>query len=343
PVDMYAIGGDVLDWPERDAGMKVSPAFELAQRLARFTADEPYAVGQFDLRQYSAQHVTFRRHLADVARQPARVLHDQADVPGIRSGRCDLGRADFELRRDQRLPQQPLRKARDLFLAQGGRGVGKYRHPVPAADLDLAELWMLEWSPGHVSGVVRVRRCDALRPFVGLEVVLDRMVTEPVDPVLVVDAGFFLRIPDLDGPDVHAEMLVDPVKRTADVFAGVVLELVPDRDRRIAGQLFTLLADGLVGPQVLGRQLVVRSVAERSQQHAREGVDAGAAADVRVLDEKVHHRAHLGFRRRIRTGAELLEFLSPVRREVAVQVEALRVAEHAGDLDRAAVGACDAS
>ncbi len=62
-----------------------------------------------------------------------------------------------------------------------------------------------------------------------------------------------------------------------------------------------------------------------------------------MVDKEVDDRAHLGLGGRVRAGAELLELLPPVRREVAVEVEALRVAGHAGDADRGAVIVLDAA
>ena len=59
--------------------------------------------------------------------------------------------------------------------------------------------------------------------------------------------------------------------------------------------------------------------------------------------EEVDDCAHLGFGGRVGAGAELLELLPPVRREVAVEIESLRIAGHAGDADRGAVVVLDAS
>jgi hypothetical protein len=54
------------------------------------------------------------------------------------------------------------------------------------------------------------RRIDV--PAIELEVVLDRVVAEPVDVLVVLDARFPHRAPDLDDPAEHAEVIVDPVE-----------------------------------------------------------------------------------------------------------------------------------
>ena len=71
-------------------------------------------------------------------------------------------------------------------------------------------------------------------------------------------------------------------------------------------------------------------------------MDAGTAADVRMRREKFDDRTHFRLRRRKGPGAELFEFLAPVGREVAIQVEALRVAGDTGHRDVDAVEVFDA-
>ena len=85
-----------------------------------------------------------------------------------------------------------------------------------------------------------------------------------------------------------------------------------------------LRARRLVDPQVFGVHLVVRQVLERPQQHAAPRVERRAAGDVRMADDEVDDGADFRLRRRVRTGAELLEFLPPARREIAVEIETLR-------------------
>src|SRR5438309_7608887 len=62
---------------------------------------------------------------------------------------------------------------------------------------------------------------------------------------------------------------------------------------------------------------------EGTQQDAAPRVEARAAGEVRTADDEVDDGAHFGLRRRIRSGAELLEFLPPTRREIPIQVKAL--------------------
>ena len=92
----------------------------------------------------------------------------------------------------------------------------------------------------------------------------------------------------------------------------MVAKVVIDGDVRIAGELGALLADGLVDPEILGVHRVVGFVLERPQQHAAPCVKRGAAGEVRVPGDEVDDRAHFRLRRRIGTGIELLELLSPL-------------------------------
>ena len=140
--------------------------------------------------------------------------------------------------------------------------------------------------------------------------------------------------PDLDHPEQRAEVLVDPVLGAADDVLRVVLEVVPDADRRVAGELRADLAEALDRPQVLRDHVVVALGPHRPQDHAAVGVIADRRADVLVRDDEVDHRLDLGLAGRIVAGADLLVLLAPARGEVAVEVEAFEVGV---DLDRQAV------
>src|SRR6267378_2910816 len=89
---------------------------------------------------------------------------------------------------------------------------------------------------------VAFARRNLLRPAEYRQIVFDRMVPKPVDPVLVVDPGFLFRIPDFDGPGEATKMLVDPVEGTGDVLVRVILKFVPDRNRGVPGELLAALA-----------------------------------------------------------------------------------------------------
>src|SRR5260370_30378172 len=109
------------------------------------------------------------------------------------------------------------------------------------------------------------------------------MVEIPVDELVVGDPGRALCAPELRRPREHTEVLVEPVVRAAlDDLLRVVLEVVEDRDGRIAGDLRRLFADPLVRTQVVGRQIVVPTSRIRAQMHARRRVIADVAAYVRT-------------------------------------------------------------
>ena len=193
---------------------------------------------------------------------------------------------------------------------------------------------MLELVPVDVAAVA-----ELVGELQDLEVVLGRVIADPVDEVVVLEAGRALRAPELGHPRERAEEVVDPVDvAAADDHLRVVLEVVEDRDRRVAGEPRRLLADELERAEVDRREVVVRAAGVRAQVHAAERVVADVARDVRAIDDRLDERAHLRLRGRIGAGAELVALRHPVRRPVAVQVEAL---ERRRDLHRDAVPVLD--
>ena len=150
------------------------------------------------------------------------------------------------------------------------------------------------------------------------------MLAQPLDEVVVGEAGLALRAPELGRPGVHAEVVVDPVVGAAlDRLLRVVLEVVEDGDGGVAGQARRLLADQLERAQVAGREVVVVVPGVRPQVDAAEGVVGDVARDVLPIDDRLDERAHLGLRGRVRARAQLLDLRAPVHREVPVQVETL--------------------
>jgi hypothetical protein len=181
-----------------------------------------------------------------------------------------------------------------------------------------------------------------IAPLQQLQVVFGRVVAVPVDPVVLVDAGFLVGGPDLHRPEQRAQVLVHPVLRAGDDLLGVVLEVVEGADRRVAGEPGADVGQALDHPQVFGRHVVVGHGAHGPQDHARMRVEADRRADVGVLDDEVDHGPHFGLARGVGAGAELFVFLAPEGREVAVQVQALAVAVHldlqAVEVDEGALG-----
>src|ERR1700728_349439 len=105
------------------------------------------------------------------------------------------------------------------------------------------------------------------------------MIAVPVDPFTIVDTGCLLRIPQLQRPREATPVLVDPVERDGNELIRVVLEVVPDRNRRVSREFLALPALCLVGPQILRDHLVVRLGSQGTQQCTRESMQAGAAAN----------------------------------------------------------------
>ena len=171
---------------------------------------------------------------------------------------------------------------------------------------------------------VDVALAELVRELQHGELVLGRVLAQPVDEVVLREAGRALRAPELGHPRVRAEVVVDPVDVAAlDDHLRVVLEVVEDRDRRVAGEARRLLAHELERAEVGHREVVVRVARPRAQVHARERVVADVRRDVLARDDRLDERAHLGLGGRERPGAQLLRLGRPVGGPVAVQVEPL--------------------
>ncbi len=179
---------------------------------------------------------------------------------------------------------------------------------------------MVERPPAGVRGAAQL----LVAPANELQVVLGRMVAEPVDVLVAFDAGLAHGRPDFHDPGKNAEVLERPQERRADDRLRVVAKIVMDGNGRIAGQLGALLPDGLVNPQVFGRHRVVGLVVEGTQQHAAPRMEGGAAGDVRVARDEVDDGTDFRLRRGIRAGAHLLEFLAPGPGKITIQIKPLR-------------------
>ena len=115
-----------------------------------------------------------------------------------------------------------------LRLEARQRRVEPEANEVPAADLDRSELRMLEGVP------VDVPLTELVRELQHRELVLGRVLPQPVDEVVVGQPGCALRAPELGHPGVYAQVVVDPVDVAAlDDGLRVVLEVVEDGDRRV--------------------------------------------------------------------------------------------------------------
>src|SRR6185312_12021213 len=102
---------------------------------------------------------------------------------------------NYEQRRDEEMEESPLCVGRNLVLQPIERNVEPVVDDVPTAQLDLAELRMVELVPVDI-GV----RVVLLRPLDQLEVVFDRVLSDPVREVVVGDPGLALRTPELCRP-----------------------------------------------------------------------------------------------------------------------------------------------
>src|SRR2546423_10038433 len=155
---------------------------------------------------------------------------------------------------------------RDLVLETVERDVEPVVDRVPSTELDLAELRMLELVPVDIR-----TRIVLLRPLEQRDVVLDRMVPDPVGEVVVGETGLPLWAPELRRPREDAEVVVQPVVRASlDGLLRLVLEVVADRDGRITRQLASPLSDQRARAKVGPSGLIVRATRGRAPMHTAE-------------------------------------------------------------------------
>src|SRR5215467_430168 len=221
PFHLRAILGRVAA-PARPAaryGGFVRAAFELRQLLSRAARLEPRSRRQLDLGDDAPYALARERPLGDVAREPARVLHDEPDPPGVGAEAGGARLDELEPGRDEEAPHEPLREARKLLLEHRMRRVRPGVERVPTAELDLPELRVPERIP--VDETAAAER--SIVPREELEVILHGVFAVPLDELVLRDPRRALRAPDLDRPGEHPEMVVGPVvERAGDDFLRVI-------------------------------------------------------------------------------------------------------------------------
>ena len=95
----------------------------------------------------------------------------------------------------------------DLRLEELRRHVAPAVHDVPAAELHLPELRVVELVPVDVALAVEL----LVVPAEELQVVLGRVLLHPLDEAVVLDPRLALGAPELGRPREDAEMVVEPV------------------------------------------------------------------------------------------------------------------------------------
>ena len=168
-----------------------------------------------------------------------------------------------------------------------------------------------------------------------LEIILNRMLAIPIDELELLDARLLHRTPKFNRPGKHTDVLIRPsIEAAGDDLLRVIFEIMKDGNMGIGRDLRPLLADLLIGPQIIGRKRIIGTIIIRAQQHAAHRVEGDRASNIRMLTDEVHEVARLGLGGRVRSRAMLVTFRSPARREVAIQIQALFGFQH---FDRDAV------
>ena len=216
PFDLSAVVGDMIIRPERNAGVLVGLALELADLLPPLAGDEFHTRWNSDFREYPAHHLALLRPLAHVAWQPAGILYHQPHAPQPFPQGLRVARDQLEPRRQERLPQQPWRKARELALQKLQGWIDEAVKAVPAANLDASQFRVMERLPVDVCRAGEL----LLAPAKELQIVFDRVIAVPVDVLVALQPRFAHRAPDLHHPAEHAQVVIDPVERAADNLFG---------------------------------------------------------------------------------------------------------------------------
>ena len=220
-------------------------------------------------------------------------------------------------RRAECLVDREVGVRRDLVAEQVRGRVRPSGEIVPAAELDGAELRVLERVPVDVTpGMVRVAP-----PEHGQRLVVGRADVPEVRRLLGA-RGPLHDVPELGGPAEHAAVLVHPVVGGAAHRVGRVPgEVLVDRVRRVAGEARADLGHLGPGPRVEARQLRIGLHRRGAQQHAAAGVERVVAADVRARADGANERIDLRLAERVI--ARAADAAAPPGWKVAVEVEPL--------------------
>src|SRR5262245_48794168 len=125
------------------------------------------------------------------------------------------------------MPYDPIRERADLLFQQFQWRVRPYVHVVPAAQLHLAQLGMIERIPVDESFALEY----FIVPFEQFKIILDRMLTKPVDELVLFDARLLLRAPEFHGPGEDAHVIIGPrVEAAGDDLLWMIFEIVKDRN-----------------------------------------------------------------------------------------------------------------
>ena len=297
-----------------------APAIEVAECLVRGARVHELAAalgGGGGVQRFVEVELLGRRHPvgAEVA------VVDELDLHAgqVATGGLAHDPPDPNTRGERGDPQERL----GLALAHRGQLVER-RVPDPdtridAADLDLAELRVVELAPRReratsVLVLVPPRELDDVRARDAL-VVLDELGR-------TLHPESLEQVPQLDHVGEGATLVVGEVGEvTTQRLVGLVEELVVTRHRGVPGVLGHPRLDLAVDREILGIHLGVGRVAERADQHAAERVEVEPGEDLGVRGDELDHAARLGLAGGERPGADLLVPGRPRPREVAVEID----------------------
>src|SRR4051812_10531138 len=290
-----------------------SPAFEVPDFHPRIPRIDAAAALRLELDENTRIERQLLGRVEHEGRQIARVRHLDLDpAVGVAclhlQGWCH--RRDAQV--DRGLPLAHLGKDLVRRIAQAD---GRYS----PAELDLAELWMLEALP-------RTKYASLVLLAVELG---ERQQVFAREPAVVIDERLLARdaqarkkVPELARIRDGAACVVDEVGDVAvDRLLRLVDELLEAAHHRIAADLLAPFADLAVDGEVLLVHLIVGRIAERPDVAAAEGVQVEPGEDVRMRARPVDHRARFGLARAVRAGTDLLVLRPPSVREVAVEVD----------------------
>jgi hypothetical protein len=128
---------------------------------------------------------------------------------------------------------------------------------------------MLEGIPIHVSLAFE----NFIVPLQQLEIILNRMLAIPIDELELLDARLLHWTPEFHRPGEHAQMIVCPgIEAARNHLLRMIFEIMKDGDMWVGCDLCALFADLLIGPEVIGGEIIIGAIIIRTQQHAAHRV-----------------------------------------------------------------------
>ena len=241
PIDDRAVGGPGLIAPPGGRGALFTAARQLARGPAKLPVDEARAAREIQLGLDLPPEPRFDRPVGAARREPAGVLDHEPDAPAPFGRRGRVEGANLEPRRGEPEVDEPIGVRSDLLLEALQRDVVPIAHLVPAADLDPAELRVIEGVPGDEALSAEL----LVIPSQELQIVLDGMKASQPGGHLPFerDAGGAERVPEFRDEGEYAPDVVQPADLGRDMHVQVPAGAQVEVGYRVVGRQLVPLLD----------------------------------------------------------------------------------------------------